>query len=218
MKIKINAPFSLAKIFGRGDSQDVKSLDFQPTDVILEGKLPIALPYDQTSLEMVIHIDRVRQGKNGHVNKVIQLTLEFTHEGITYSVEHRCGFDEIFPFLELTPRFGGFSYTFQKHSSHDSLLDYQQFVREQIQNHQRYGIHLPFPPGKTLSIWMGLVWMGVLLFCFIHFLLPTAKANDTAFILWLFIGLIALIALMGVSNLYRYYQAKSKLEQMKNNH
>ena len=76
-KIKINAPFSLANIFGRGDNQNVRSLDFQPTDVILEGKLPIALPYEQTSLEMVIHIDRVRKGKNGGFYDTFRKRLMF---------------------------------------------------------------------------------------------------------------------------------------------
>ncbi len=214
MKFKINPPFSLAKIFGSGDNQNIRALDFQPADVILEGKLPIVLPYDQTSLEMVIHIDRVRQGKNGHVNKVIQLTLEFTYEGVTYSVEHRCGFEEIFPLLELTSRFGGFSYTFQKHSSRNSLLDYQQFVREQIQNHQRYGIHLPFPPRRIFSICVGLVWISILLCCFIFLLLPTAKTPENRFIIWLFTGLIVLLALDGVRNLWRYSRTKNKLKQL----
>ena len=215
-KFKINPPFSLARIFGRGDNQNIRSLDFQPTDVILGGKLPIALPYEQTSLEMVIHIDRVRRGKNGHVNKVIQLTLEFTSEGVTYSVEHVCDLEGIFPLLEFTSRFSGFSFTFQKHSSHDSLLDYQQFVREQIQNHQRYGVHLPFPPGRVFGFWVTMILMAGSFLFFFYVILPSDAAQKDSWGIGAVSAVMAVAALACAWNLWRYYQAKSKLKRMKN--
>lgn len=214
MKFKINPPFSLAKIFGRGDNQNIRSLDFQPTDVILEGKLPIALPYDKTGLELVIHIDRVRQGKNGHVNKVIQVTLEFNCEGIIYTVEHVCDLEGIFPLLEFTPRFGGFSYTFQKHSSHDSLLDYQQFVREQIQNHQTYGVHLPFPPSRVFGLWLATVLMTGLFLFFLCVMLPSDTAHNDTWAIGVTSAAMAVVALACVRNLWRYYRTKNKLKQL----
>ncbi len=212
MKIKIKTPFSWSDLLGGSQPQIAQSLDFQPADVILQGPQPLALPYNQTGFHLIIHIDRVRQGKNRHVTKVVQLTFEFNENGQIYSLEHACTIEDIFPLLDYADRFAGFSYSFQRHTSHWDTDNYQQFVKQQIRNHQLYGIHLPFSERQALSTWFSMFLFGFMSFCLIHFSHINQKGGGYILIM---LGIAMAIAALACGwSLWRYYRIKNQLSQL----
>ena len=222
MKIKLRPrPFSLERLFEKSSPEEVcksnselgnstqggiRILNFQPADVILEGEPPIALSYAQTAFHLIIHTKLFHPSKAPDFIAVSQLTLRFTSQGNSYTVEHYCGMKNIFPLLDFTSRFEQFSYEFEHHDSNSDCAEYQRFVEEQINNHLRYGVHLLVPPQqqKKNLIFAG-VYAAILAF-FTYF-----SPNNRYFLATLLIGvLLAMGWAVG-----HYFWIKHKLKRFK---
>ena len=146
-------------------------IDFQSTDFILQRKNPVILPYDQTTMRLVIYLQR-NEYQNNVREDVFMLRLCFTHQKDSYTCLNFCGMEGIFPLLNYVTRFSLFSYEFndpfQEHQKNgfpdflrgqqgdqlsnnrapknSPLRNYQNFIEEQIQNYLHYGVYLPYSP------------------------------------------------------------------------
>ena len=91
---------------------DITELDFQPTGVLLLKEEPVFLAYEQTSLQLTIHIDKKRHFDKTWTPRVTSLTLSFGHKTAIYTFIHFCDIEGIFPLLDYANRFASFSYKF----------------------------------------------------------------------------------------------------------
>ena len=210
----------------------VYALDFQPADLILLSKQSVALPYKDTHCKLVIEIDMVRSGGRYAVPAVRALSLcldskpvlqgeflapEFPCENFrfmpSYKLDHLASFEDIFPFLDFSPRFREFSYYLYVPNETKELQTYRAFVDKQIQNHLLYGVHLSFSK-KNVMVRIGLLFFLLLLA--LPVLLVLLEGTIAQIFIWAgiaFLGLELFVAFQLGFPLFKQHRAYKILKQ-----
>lgn len=211
----------------------VYALDFQPADLILLSKQPVALPYKDTHCKLVIEIAMVQSGNSRYaVPSVRALSLcldskpvlqgEFLAPGFScenfrfmpsYKLDHLASFEDIFPFLDFSSRFREFSYYLYVPNETKELQTYRAFVDRQIQNHLLYGVHLSFSK-KNVMVRIGLLLF--LLLIALPVLLVLLEGTIAKVFIWAgiaFLGLELFFAFQLGFPLFKQHRAYKILKQ-----
>ncbi len=211
----------------------VYALDFQPANLILLSKQPVALAYKDTHCKLVIEIEMVKSGNSGYAVPAVRaisicldskpvlqgefLAPESPCENFrfmpSYKLDHLASFEDIFPFLDFSSRFHQFSYDLYTPEGNKELQTYRAFVDRQIQNHLLYGVHLSFSK-KNVMVRIGLLLFLLLLA--LPVLLVLLEGTIAQIFIWAgiaFLGLELFVAFQLGFPLFKQHRAYKILKQ-----
>ena len=125
------------------DPKRVRALDFAPEGVYVISDLKILLPYNETALNMRVHIDSTYNQKH-HTRKayIKYVKLMFTWEKMSYTVTHLPTKKLLYALADMHARFAGFSFdTTMVHWDTREEKALSDHLRAQLENQVRYGLH-----------------------------------------------------------------------------
>ncbi len=204
------------------------SLSFEETAVRLERKKPrtaIILPYTETDFSVGLPVF-VSYNKYGHAfPHLAELEITFSHAGKTYSIRHKGKLPAVQTLLDESKKFRSFSADIKRLSAAKPAtsveLDFIRFLKEQLENHRRYGLVLPqYPVPRAIFTILGVIGVGALdlgLGMQAMFLFTTSA--------WLLFPVVLLLMVTGltfwcavdIKNYFAFRAVAAKLEKLKQN-
>lgn len=204
------------------------SLSFEETAVRLERKKPrtaIILPYTETDFSVGLPVF-VSYNKYGHAfPHLAELEITFSHAGKTYSIRHKGKLPAVQTLLDESKKFRSFSADIKRLSAAKPAtsveLDFIRFLKEQLENHRRYGLLLPqYPVPRAIFTILGVIGVGALdlgLGMQAMFLFTTSA--------WLLFPVVLLLMVTGltfwcavdIKNYFAFRAVAAKLEKLKQN-
>ncbi len=197
----------------RRETDPVTVLDFQPDAVLLQNSQKRLLPYKETTLKLIIHIGEVPEGKTYQVG-VHHVSFLFQIDDTQLCVEHLVTLKELFPILEQLRRFTNAAYRFQLDTSWVGAKEYQKSLEELVEDHLRYGMHLPLKDEVTVGAeWTVLAMGGVLI---LSMCLVKTTGVQFEHPKWLFLlGCGVVIVMEAGIKLVLFYCAKRKRNKLR---
>lgn len=202
------------------------SLSFEETAVRLERKKPrtaIILPYTETDFSVGLPVF-VSYNKYGHAfPHLAELEITFSHAGKTYSIRHKGKLPAVQTLLDESKKFRSFSADIKRLSAAKPAtsveLDFIRFLKEQLENHRRYGLVLPYyhTPRLLWLVW-GLVCLAVIDFFMARALAFLVKTNAAAFLIVVLCALGTGLLVWAGWNVKKYFAFRAvakKLQTLK---
>ena len=140
MELKIKSS-TQAKPFAR-------QIDFLPDRIVLHADTDIVLTYQETSLNLCLHlgVDVVKRNGQDRLTtypRMEYITFEFITNSFTYQIEHACTLQDVFKFIDYKLPFSKISYSF-KNADKDVLTQkLAQNISVALEDHLQYGLHEP---------------------------------------------------------------------------
>jgi len=215
-------------------SSVVRGIDFQENHLVLISKTPTVLTYPDTSLQLDIYVDFVPCNNifdRWYEPGISMLAFDFATSAFGerhfLCTTHNGPIEELFETLPYIQRFRKFTYrihvaTLSRYTARHPFRyigKYRDFVKEQIQNQKRYGVHYPCTR-QTMWFSFGILIAGlaVLIACLWMCLKLVSTAGSYLFLLPIPLLLFAFGKRMWVSGIQRilkYFKASKVLKQAK---
>lgn len=143
----ISAPFVLLEHFKKWrDPQRMRSIEFAPEGIFLTTDIRIFLPYEQTSLNLLLHVTSHYNHKNRvRTASLAYVKMVFTFENATYAVKHIMPIKQLYALADMHARFSKFSFnTTLEHPDTEEEITLAKHLLAQVENQIRYGMHCRF--------------------------------------------------------------------------
>lgn len=206
----------------------VALLSFEEAAVRLvyqKKRADVILPYAETDLSVCLPVF-VSYNKYGHAfPHLAELEITFSHAGKTYSIRHKGKLPAVQTLLDESKKFRSFSADIKRLSAAKPAtsveLDFIRFLKEQLENHRRYGLLLPqYPVPRAIFTILGVIGVGALdlgLGKLAMFLFTTSVSPLFPVVLLLMVAGLTFWCAVDIKNYFAFRAVAAKLEKLKQN-
>jgi len=208
----LSAPFMAYDHFKRWrNAKRVRALNFAPEGVYIISDINVLLPYEQTALNLLIHIDSSYSAKNRvRTPYIAYLKFVFTYENTTYAIKHVAGKKLLYRLADTHSAWKRFSFnTSMEHFETREEQALAKHLTAQLENQMRYGLHCNYVHRSRLLFAAVILDVIAAYLCIQGMLL-----GKIMLFMWVAVGILSSISVILLVLWARDTQMAKKIERL----